>query len=213
MKEKIMEIPSEICIVLQGPIEHTDLIIQHYTKFSKNLIISTNKYNTEDIIKLRNVGFTVKCNNLASHPGRKNFNNQVVNTYEGCKWAKENGFKFVIKMRTDLFFSNLKKLLLEMDKTNVYFSAYHNHVGGYLCDYMVSGEVDYMMALWDIPESVLDIAPEVQMTKRFDKIRNGEIVSYIFPILYEHDIDVWWPKYKLNLKDIKTDKSYSYEDY
>ena len=204
---------SDICIVLQGPILYVDQIIETYSEYKKQIIISTNHYTIKDINKLKDFGFNIKLNHPANIPGKKNFNNQVINTYNGCIWAKTNNFKFTLKIRTDLFVDNIMKLLTNFDKNCVYFSAYHNYNGGYNCEHMVFGNTEFMINLWNIPESISELAPEVQLTKKFDLIRNGEIVKYIFPILFKYDIGVEWPSHNKNLKDYQSDKLFSYEKY
>jgi hypothetical protein len=190
-----------------------DRVISTYSSVKERVVISTNSYVPEDLKRLEDAGFNVIINPVPKIPGKKNFNNQVINTYRGCLWAKDNGFTFCLKMRVDLFCEKIDSLIDELDGDSIYFSAYHNYNGGYLCEHMVFGDTDFMLRLWNIPESSLDLAPEIQLTNKFNEIRSGEVVKYIFPILFERDIIVDWPNHNKTLSSYKTDKLFIYEKY
>jgi hypothetical protein len=204
---------NNIFVVLQGPVDYVDDIIKTYMGYREIMIISTNHINETSIKKLRDNGFKLIINEKIDTPGTKNFNNQVLNTYNGIKVAKELNYDYVLKMRCDIMIPNLGDLLNNLDKGCVYFSAYHNWKGGYLCEHMVFGPTDYMLNLWNIPISTTTQGPEKQLTKHFNTIRTNEVVKYIFPLLYDNNIIANWVKYKKFLNDYKDDKLFTYEEY
>lgn len=198
---------KDIAIVVQGPIEFFDKIVEIYNPIKGNIIISTNDSVDGFIEK----GFTAISNDLVPS-GRKNFNNQVNNTHKGILKAKELGFKYVLKIRADLFTDDLVKLIESFDLNKIYFPAFHNHDGGYLCEHMIFGEINFMGKLWDIPISYADVAPETQLTDHFKSIRTNQKIDYIFPILYKEKILIYWEKYKFYLNEYETDKLFTYEE-
>ena len=136
---------DDICIVVQGPIDYIDNIINTYEKIKNNVIISTNKIQNNKLQRLYDKGFKVITNELLLNSGKSNFNNQVKNTYEGVKMANQLGFKYVFKIRSDIFIDDLTELINSLNQNTVYFPAYHNYNGGYLCDYMLFGSIDFML--------------------------------------------------------------------
>ena len=71
---------NNICIVVQGPIDYIENIVETYEKFKNNVIISTNQIQPHNLQYLYDKGFKVIINELSVNPGRANFNNQVKNT-------------------------------------------------------------------------------------------------------------------------------------
>jgi hypothetical protein len=160
----IEDMYNNIFVVLQGPIDYVDDIVETYLPYKDIIAISTNSIDYKSEIKLINNGFKLIKNKQLDLPGVKNFNNQVLNTFEGVKVAKELNYDYVLKIRADIMIPDLNILLDSLDKKCVYFSSYHNWCGGYLCEHLVGGPVDYMLKLWDIPLSSSNSAPEKQLT-------------------------------------------------
>lgn len=202
---------DNFCFIVQGPIDYVDELISTYENYKDNVIISTNKISDTDKEKLIENGFNVLINEKLNTPGKKNFNNQVLNTYEGIKLAKDNGFKYVMKIRADITIDKVKELIDNLDFNSIYFSAYHNHNGGYLCEHMVFGDVDFMLDLWNIPISTSSDAPEIQLNRNFKTLNNTKKIKFIFPILYENNIKARWIKYKMFLNEYEKDKLFTYE--
>lgn len=197
-----------IGIVLQGEVSYPDRIVSHYNR--RDVILSTNKFTEDAIRKIEFSDIAIQKNSLVN-PGRANFNNQVINTYNGILLAEKLGFEYVIKIRSDIFIYELDRFLSLIDTNSVYFSAYHNWDGGYLCEHMVAGPIDFMKRLWDIPESNSSLPPEVQLTNKFESIYNKEKIKFLFPILYEHDIVADWPKHQRCLNSYEDDRLFIYD--
>lgn len=201
---------KDICILVQGPITFYESIIKSYHNYKENVLISTNDTNKIVIEELQAAGLNILINKIALFSGRANFNNQVLNTFNGLVKAKEMGFKYVLKIRGDIFIDRISDLINTFDLNTIYFPAYHNHDGGYLCEHMIFGEIDFMLSLWNIPLSVSDIAPEIQLTEHFDKISHNYKIDFIFPILYNKQILAYWAKYKLYLNEYEKDRLFIY---
>ena len=208
-----MEQYKKICILLQGPILYVDDIIEYYSDYKNNIIISTNNISNDDYKILINKGFSVIINPIARISGKTNFNNQILNTSNGIKIAKKNGFTYIFKIRTDIFIHNINNLLkhLIFDKNIIYSTAYHNWDGGYLCEHMFFGEINIMNKIWSIPESDSELAPEVQLTNHINTISDISEIKFIFPILFQYNIIAFWKKKGFNLNEYKKDTLFSYE--
>lgn len=198
---------KNVCIVIQGPLNYQELIYKNYIDFNKNVIISTN--DTPQLFLTDN--FTIVQNEFAVIPGKANFNNQVKNTYNGIKKAKELGFEYVFKIRSDIFIDDIITLINTLDSDKIYFPAYHLYDGGYLCEHMLFGEINIMEELWDIPTSNSDLPPETQLTKHFDEMDCKKSIDFIFPILYNKKINAFWVKYQKYLNEYEFDKLFVYE--
>jgi hypothetical protein len=202
---------NDICIVVQGPIDYIENIVETYEKFKNNVIISTNQIQPHNLQYLYSKGFKVIINELSVNPGKANFNNQVKNTYEGIKMADKLKFNYVFKIRSDIFIDDLSELINSLNQNTVYFSAYHNYDGGYLCEHMLFGPVDFMLNLWNIPQSDSNLPPETQLTLKYEEINNKYSLDFIFPILYSKKIKAYWPKHQKYLNEYETDKLFTYE--
>lgn len=183
---------ENVCILIQGRTNYTDKIIEHYSSISDRCVISTNSYKEADISKLKNSGFKVLLNHTSKIVDRKNFNNQVINTFAGVKYIKDHGFDYVFKIRSDMFFSDIDTVLESINPLYIYFPSLFNGPTPYLTDYMLFGSTDFMCKLWDIPEEYSNNSPELRLQNRFDDIRNGEVVDYIFKIIEDNDLELRW---------------------
>jgi hypothetical protein len=200
---------KDICIIVQGPLSYVEEIIETYDSLKDNVFISSNDSEKSEILK--NHMFNVIVNDYAKYPGRANFNNQVLNTFEGIKKAKELNFKYVLKIRSDIFIDNLCDFINLLERDSIYFPAYHNHDGGYLCDHIMFGEIDFMLKLWNIPLSNSSLPPETQLTRRYEQIDNDFSIKFLFPILYKNNIKAYWKKYEIYLNEYENDKLFVYE--
>lgn len=202
---------NDICIVVQGPITYVNDIVNTYRNFKNNVIVSTNEKSIELLQPLINENFITIINDLAETPGRANFNNQVINTYEGIKKANDLGFKYIFKIRGDIFIDDLSKFINSLNKESIYFSAYHNHDGGYLCEHMLFGSIDFMLKLWNIPLSNSNLPPETQLTLKYEEVNDGRKIDFLFPTLYNENIKAYWSKYQIFLNEYENDKLFTYE--
>jgi hypothetical protein len=103
---------SDICIVMQGPILYRgnltlkicENILLNYPQVP--IILSTWDANPKYLDKFKNLGIVVKICQLPEYPGIGNINLQIISTREGVNLAQQLGNKFILKMRTDTWFSH-----------------------------------------------------------------------------------------------------------
>lgn len=198
-------------IIIQGPNTYGEQIKKCYSSFS--VIFSTlEDSNTDD---LQDSDFIIVKNKTPEHSGQNNFNYQVINTLNGIKKAKDLGFDYVFKIRSDITIKEMQKLfdLMNSSKDTIYFSAYHNWNGGYLCEHMLYGHVDAMEKLWSITMSTSEIAPEIQLTNNFKRQLPNTKIKYIFPLLYDNNIEAYWEKRNFFLNDYEKDKLFIYDKF
>jgi hypothetical protein len=198
-------------IIIQGPNTHPNEIINTYSNI--DIIFST--LETSDTSLFENTNFIIVKNKVPLFNGSANFNYQVTNTLNGIKKAKELGYEFVFKIRSDITIPDIQRLLnlLGEKKDTIFFSAYHNWDGGYLCEHMVYGEINLMEKLWSIPLSYSKEAPEIQLTKHFVKVLPTIKVDYIFPYLFSDNILAYWEKRNFYLNDYINDKLFTYGEF
>lgn len=102
---------KDICIVMQGPLLYRgDLtlricenIIKYYPQVP--IILSTWDADQRYLDKFKNLGVIVKICQYPMDPGIGNINLQITSTREGVNLADQLGSKFILKMRTDTWFS------------------------------------------------------------------------------------------------------------
>jgi hypothetical protein len=201
----------DIAILIQGPNTHPKEIKKCY--YGLPVIFSTLKDSETD--SLLDSGFNIIKNEIPMDSGKKNFNYQIINTLNGIKKAKDLGFNYVLKIRSDITIPEISKLLNLMGKpkNEIYFSAYHSWDGGYLCEHMIYGNVNLMEKLWNIPFSTSDLAPEIQLTNHFLNVLPNTKVKYIFPLLYKNNILAFWEKRKFYLNEYEKDKLFKYDKF
>lgn len=202
---------NKICIFVQGPLNYYKNIIKSYEPYKNNVIISTNDKSLKALFTLYSNDFKILKTELAKYPGKANINNQVKTTFEGVKLAEQIGFEYIFKIRSDVFIDDIYFLIELLNKKSIYFPAYHNHDGGYLCDYMMFASTKFMIDFWDIPLTDEDTAPEIILTRKYLKINENNNLEYIFPLLYSNKITAYWAKYNKFFNNYQNDDSFTYQ--
>lgn len=169
-------IDKEVAIIMQGPIfveDHFTLeTIRIYGKLfpSARVIIST--WNDQDKSEIDLLNREPNCeiiyNDRPSEPGAVNSNMQMVTTLNGIKYAKEKGFKYVLKTRGDwriyakgslrfmvhlldkfppncsIFNQNYRIIAADIatEETSIMFYPY------WITDLLMFGEINDMEAYW-----------------------------------------------------------------
>ena len=98
---------DDTCVVITGLLE--DNFIQPLIEMYKEVphkIISTWK-DQPHIDDLRNERFVIQLNDYPSY--RNSTNYQTVNIREGCLLAKNMGFNYIVRMRTDLIVNDMNR--------------------------------------------------------------------------------------------------------
>ena len=185
-------------IILQGPICMTDNMTVNSIKYYKKIyshacvIVSTWADENEKILEeIKALGATIVLNKRPSNSGILNINFQLVNSLSGVKKAKDLGYKYAVKTRTDqrickpyifdtmltalkdVYLSNSSKqnnriVLLSGEYGNM-FTPY------FMSDFMYFGNVDDMIKLFSAP---LDTRKEITMS---DQASRYEYAKTMYP--------------------------------
>lgn len=161
----------KVSIVMQGPIIEKKVFtletLKLYRKRYPNikLILSTwDNYDKSLISKFTEIGVEVILNNMPDYFGISNVNLQIKSTKAGVFRAKELGFEYCLKTRTDqriykhdfiLFFISilssfkldhkyLKKRLITMSMNTFKYRLYG------ITDMLMFGNIDDMILYWDV---------------------------------------------------------------
>lgn len=203
---------NNIWIVIQGPMANFEQVQSYYCDIP-NVVWSG---WSQDVDKIKHQP-NVVLSKLPIIKGYKNVYCQAKTTMKGIKKAKDNGAKFIFKIRSDMVFSDICLLVakLKLDGT-IFFGAYHNWDGGYLTDFFMFGPVDKLLKIWDIPIKFRwrKVPPERLMTNNFLKYFPTDKINYISPILFENNIKCYWFKYNKYVDEtFKNDPLFSFEKY
>jgi hypothetical protein len=156
-------IQEEVAIVIQGPIRINPSTMENAWK-GYNIIWSTwqgEKVESE---------FPVFYNVYPSYFAVKNLALQVQSTMVGLYFAKDVGFKYALKWRSDMLPTNLHFMnLFRLDCMNVFYWC--NCDAGYYTDYFTFGTVDEQLRLWDIKFPFEYKFPEEALTKKLESFR------------------------------------------
>ena len=147
---------QSICLVIQGPSSHVNVIKEKY-KDDIPLIFSTwrgneDKYDNKDVVIF---------NDLPPEPGIKNVMLQQKSTYNGLLKAKELGYEYAIKIRSDSYFTNINNFIksdIDWNKLNfLYFLDYlrDGKQYQYFCDYLQISTTDQLLKMWNFNQWVL----------------------------------------------------------
>ena len=143
----------KIGIILTGIIEEYYLndLIRCYENISKNknyvIIISTWKYTDENIIsKLKEHNFQIILSEFPEDIDKSSVNYQHFSYLIGLETARMNNCTHVIRIRSDLFITDIYKFLKIYE--TIYcekpiFLALFNHEGGYLIDHIFMYDIDF----------------------------------------------------------------------
>lgn len=203
---------DKIAIVIQGASTNVEEQKSAWTKFKEDIIFSTwvgseSYYNSDDI---------VIYNELPTDSGPMNINYQIKSTLSGLKKAKDLGYKYALKLRSDLIPTDSVKFLdiLVEDKFN--FLCWHAHevypgCPGYLIDYLMSGEINNMIKLWEI-DDIFCVVPEIIITKKYTDLFSINDISYFLEKINIEN-NLFWIKRNTYLDSYKITISDPYNKY
>ncbi len=163
----------KMAIVIQGPLlkekKFTLETIKIYKKNYPDDIIILSTWEGEDpayLIEIKKEGVELLLNKKPNTPGLSNRNLQIYSTLQGLKRAKELGYEYAIKTRTDQRFyaENTKEYLFNLLKTFPLSSAINTQKERLVCaslntfkyrrygisDMFTFGHMADLLLLWDI---------------------------------------------------------------
>jgi hypothetical protein len=204
---------KDFVIIVQGGSEYVPQLKEKLEGF--NVIFSTwvgdeKKYLDTDV---------VIYNEKPTYTGPANLNLQKITTINGLKKAKEMGFKRALKLRSDLIPTNMSELFKSLDNEYLNFLCWHCHevypnCPGYLIDYLMSGDIDYLIKLWDIEDMNWCAVPEIHLTQQYiSKLMSNVNIKYFLDEL-KSDNDLYWVKHNINLSSYQANTVYDkYKKY
>lgn len=192
---------NEIAIIIQGPSINVEGLRQQWIDF--NVIWSTwvgeeGKYRSDDIVIFNNQPFDNGIQNIAL---------QKESTLNGIRKAKELGFKWVLKWRSDMIPNDSKTLINCFKKDSINFLAWHNG-GKYFVDYFIGGNIDDVFKIWDIPQIWSSHSEKITTDNIFSL--GYDNFNFIGDKLNTNN-EIYWSKYKINLSTYKDEKCYTME--
>lgn len=204
---------NEICIIIQGPINYQWLceIKKKYKNCNIPMIFSTwkgeeNKFSKNDITLF---------NTIPMIKGKQNVMLQQLSTYNGILLAKDLGYKYAIKIRSDMIFTDINKFLeldIDYDKLNFlffldYYRKEHNKQYKYFCDYIQISSINNLLKLWNFDYNDDCKYPEELITKNVFKEFQIENISFFGSKLSETN-NIYWFKNNLFLNKLSLENSY-----
>ncbi len=192
---------NKIAIIIQGPSINVDELKNRW--FGFNIIWSTwigeeRKYRDDDIVIF---------NTVPSDKGVQNIALQKESTLNGIKKAKELGFKWVLKWRSDMIPNDSKSLIDSFKKDSINFLAWHNE-GKYFVDYFIGGNIDDIYKIWDVPTIWSSHSEKITTDNIFSLGYNN--FNFIGDELNTNN-EIYWSKYNINLSTYKNEKCYTME--
>ena len=178
-------------IIIQGS---TDLyhkeIADFYSQFN-NVVWSTWKDEPKEHLDyIRDKGITLIINSKPDYFGHLNINLQCKSTLHGIKYFKDRGFSEVIKVRSDILFWSIERVLDKIKGKDISFIAMHNpktlfslayyldyyhHGMDFPCDYVIHGNINAMHNMFDYYiDYNLPVPPESILLKNYLTYRNIE---------------------------------------
>jgi len=143
---------SKRCVIIQGPTHDYERMRKAWSGF--DIIYSTWEGEEEK-------GYTesdcVIYNKMPKEKGPGNINLQIKSSLSGLKKAKEQGYDFCLKWRSDYIPKNANKFFDLFDEEKLNFIAWSEHRAflsyfrarhGYLIDYFFSGKTDWLIDIF-----------------------------------------------------------------
>jgi hypothetical protein len=187
---------KDLCVVIQGPSSHVSDLKKSWEEYLPDVVFST--WKEDGISLLYQDSDVVIQNNIPSVFGIRNLNLQRISTFSGIKFAKENGYQRVLKIRSDMTPIAAKKFIGlfhgddENSKKNFYAFSWINHKNGYYTDYFMCGDIASMEYVWDFDGTSSYDYPEQAITEKIKDL-DKPIVECYHKMNYENDI--FWHKY------------------
>ena len=192
---------AEIAIILQGPICHrknfTTKIVRHYLATIESATIIVSTWKSEDVNVLERIkedfGERVQIiqSEIPENPGRYNMNLQITSTVAGLRLARDLGFNFAMKSRTDQGFLDLNFFRTLLNVYNQYsfnekskanrlvicsFNTFLFRLYG-VSDMFQAGKLSELLDFWDVPLDLETSVPSLQSISMRDyaRLRSAEL--------------------------------------
>jgi len=205
---------SDLAIVIQGESKYVELLKSAFKGY--NTIFSTwegeeSKYSSDDKV----IYNSLPRGEFGEYIfGPCNLNLQKISTINGLLLAKQLGFKKALKIRSDLIPNNASEFLNLLNNDHLNFLCWHGHevypnCSGYLVDFLMSGNIDDLLNIWDIEDMSWCVVPEIFLTSNvINKYKDINNINYILNNITEIN-DLFWIKNNKNLSSFNKQWIYS----
>lgn len=208
-----------ISIVFQGPTNYINNL-PNVKNHKYDFVFSTwSEEPKENLEIIKKKGFHLVTTDMPKFTGFNNINCQTISSLNGITASKGD---FILKIRSDMLISDFDKFIDSLSDEKMYFLAYHNHAGGYVCDYINFGKREDMLLWYSyLQKDISPTPPEIQLLfnywslKKYDfsilsfpQIKN--VFSFFLEVINTKNIDIFWFKNNLNLKNYINDKLFVY---
>ena len=177
------------CIIIQGPITKEWVNFHKKIWEDEQLIFSTWENTPSEWFDNNDI---VIYNKIPIETGTSNLNLQKITTQNGCLKAKEIGYDFVIKWRSDMFPTSKNILLHLFDESafNIYSWISANGYN-YISDFFYAGNPIDIYELFEGPTN--GVNAEIVLSKTFfDKKFDDKKINFIRNKLVTGINDIIW---------------------
>jgi hypothetical protein len=215
-------------IVIQGPTEYYKEMGDFYSQFD-NIVWSTwEDEPNEHLDYISNKGIPLILNKKPDYSGYLNLNYQCHTTFSGINYFKKQGFTEVIKLRSDIIFTNINLVLPNLSGREIAFLNLNNpvykpylayyldyyHIGlDFPSDHIVFGKIDNMFNAFNYYVSYNDPVPPESiilrnylLTKGNNSFEYNNLMNqgvYLFARdCEENKCQIIWLKNKWNLLNL-----------
>lgn len=185
-------------VISQGPLNHYKEIEKSWENVAPVL------HSCWDSDSCARNGLILRSNPPALS-GPQNVFMQQKTTLAGVYWAKQNGYKNVLKIRSDMVPTNALEFV-KLHKKDLSFLYGHKFSGGYLLDYLMFGHVDDLISLWEFER--VPAFPEEAITINFmEKGLYRKDIGFIGRELTQEN-DLYWIKNNIYISSYQKDELY-----
>ena len=212
-------------IIIQGPTKYYKEMGDFYSQFN-NIVWSTwEDEPKEHLDYISNKGIPLILNKKPNYNGYLNINLQLISTLKGIEYFNEKNFTEVIKVRSDITFTNINLVLLTLSGKEISFLNLNNpifkpylsyyldyyHIGfDFTSDLIVFGKIDNMFNAFNYyipynnpvpPESI--ILRNYLVTKKNTSFEYSNLINqgvYLFARdCKENNCQIIWLKHNVDL--------------
>jgi len=186
---------EDICIVVQGPSSNVSDVREAWKHYTNQLVYCTWNGNENLYTQTDNVLFI----DMPLNRGIGNLNLQKITTNCGIKYAKDNGYKRVLKIRSDMIPTNPEVFLKHFSEETFEVFALAPDQGGYYTDYFMCGKIDVMESIWNVDIEKQWLHAEQALMNNIKNVCKDDVSLYIEK-MNEYN-EVYWFKYSKFLRE------------
>jgi len=178
---------DKVSILIQGHTECCEQIILSLPKDVKTYWSTWNIENIESLNIIRDNGIEIILNEPPVICGTSNVNKQTISTTRGLLKIKNDGYRYVFKIRSDLAFRDLKQIIdlaynqtIKNKKLQCPCFLMCPTYGSYVGDHFMLGDIDEMIFFWSayIPIEIY-YPPEQLLLNRYMNLKyNTQIKTF-----------------------------------